>query len=99
LKEFWQLELQILYASNTANDYSVPVLAQVQKTLARLLGPCRIEPSERLPDYAEWTKDVICEATSMEICSISRRKDFEGACVLEVAVGTDRCVFNFSREP
>ncbi|MBI3725569.1 hypothetical protein HY251_16695 [bacterium] len=98
LKEFYQLELQILYAPNTSNDYSVAVIPRVEKTLSKLLGRCRIEPSDRLPDYAEWTKDVILEATDMEVCSISKRKDFEGATVLEVAVGTDRCVFNFARE-
>jgi hypothetical protein len=31
----------------------------------------------------------------MELCSISQRKDFEGAKVLEVAVGTDRVVSKF----
>jgi glycyl-tRNA synthetase len=95
LKEFHQLELQILFAPGTAQDYSLEVVPRVQKTLAKLLGPCRVEPSDRLPAYAEWTKDVVVEATSMEVCSISSRKDFEGAKVLEVAVGTDRCVYNY----
>jgi glycyl-tRNA synthetase len=99
LKEFHQLELQVLYGPTTATDYSIAVIAQVHRTLSRLLGPCRVEPSDRLPDYAEWTKDVIHEAADMEICSISRRKDFESACVLEVAVGTDRCVSCFSLTP
>lgn len=38
---------------------------------------------------------VVCEATNMEVCSISRRRDFPEANVLEVAIGTDRCVHNF----
>jgi glycyl-tRNA synthetase len=95
LKEFYQLEFQIIYAPNTAMDYSSKVVPQMQTTLSKLLGPCRIEPSDRLPDYAEWTKDVIRESNNMEVCSISMRKDYEGARVLEVAVGSDRCVFNY----
>jgi hypothetical protein len=40
------------------------------------------------------------EKTNMEVCSISLRKDFlyqngASAKVLEVAIGTDRCVYNF----
>ena len=95
LKEFYQLEFQIIYAANTAMDYSTKVVPQMQTTLSKLMGPCRVEPSDRLPDYAEWTKDIVRESNSMEVCSISMRKDYDGAKVLEVAVGTDRCVFNY----
>ena len=31
----------------------------------------------------------------MEVCSMSKRKDLEGYKVIEIAIGTDRCVFNF----
>lgn len=95
LKEFYQLEFQCIYAANTANDYSKTLIPTVQRALSQLIGPCRIEDSDRLPDYSERTVDVICEKTDMEVCSISLRKDFPNAKVLEVAVGTDRCVYNF----
>jgi glycyl-tRNA synthetase len=94
LKEFYQLEFQCIYALNTANDYSVKMIPAVQKALSLWVGPCRTEPSDRLPDYSESTTDVVCEANDMEVCSISKRKDFPNAKVLEVAVGTDRCVYN-----
>lgn len=104
LKEFYQLEFQCIYGLTTANDYSKAVIPAVQKMMADMLGPCRIEDSDRLPDYSERTVDVVCEKTNMEVCSISLRKDFKWtqgsgqACeakVLEVAIGTDRCVYNF----
>ena len=70
----------------------------VRKMLADLIGPCRIEKSDRLPDYAEWTQDIICEQNQMEVASISQRKDYAGAKVLEVVIGTDRLVFNFDEK-
>lgn len=95
LKEFYQLEFQCIYGLTTANDYSTVVVPRVHLALHKLLGPCRIEASDRLPDYSESTQDIVVEFNSMEVCSISKRRDFEGAKVLEVAVGTDRCVYNF----
>jgi len=95
LKEFYQLEFQCIYGLTTANDYSKVVIPAVQKMMADMLGPCRVEDSDRLPDYSERTVDVVCEKTNMEVCSISLRKDFPNAKVLEVAIGTDRCVYNF----
>lgn len=95
LKEFYQLEFQIVYSPTTANDYSVSLIPAVQKALSELIGDCRVEPSDRLPDYAESTTDIICEKSNMEVCSISKRKDFSQGKVLEVAVGTDRCIYNF----
>lgn len=100
LKEFYQLEFQCIYANNTANDYSLAVIPAVQTMIADMVGPCRVEESDRLPNYSEKTVDVVCEKTDMEVCSISLRKDFlyqngASAKVLEVAIGTDRCVYNF----
>jgi len=94
LKEFYQLEFQIIYAESTKNDYAPSTIDGVRSVLMEFVGPCRIEDSDRLPSYAEWTKDVICEQNSMEVCSISSRKDLEGFKVLEVAIGTDRMVYN-----
>ena len=104
LKEFYQLEFQCAYAVNTANDYSKAVIPAVQNMIAEMIGPCRIEDSDRLPEYSERTVDVICEKSNMEVCSISIRNDCKWpqtsgqvceAKVLEVAIGTDRCVYNF----
>lgn len=98
LKEFYQLEFQIAYGISTANDYSVSLIPAVQKAISDLIGSCRIEASDRLPDYSESTTDIICEKSNMEVCSISKRKDLSGLKVLEVAVGTDRCIYNFQNK-
>lgn len=98
LKEFYQLEFQIAFNPTTANDYSVSLIPAVQKAIQEMIGPCRIEASDRLPDYSESTVDIICEKNDMEVCSISKRKDFPLAKILEVAIGTDRCIYNFSNK-
>jgi glycyl-tRNA synthetase len=95
LKEFYQLEFQIAFSATTANDYSISLIPAVQKAISEMIGPCRIEASDRLPDYSESTTDIICEKSDMEVCSISKRKDFKLGKILEVAIGTDRCVYNF----
>lgn len=94
LKEFYQLEFQIIYSESTKNDYSPSVIEDIRSVLSEFVGTCRIEDSDRLPSYSEWTKDVVREDNSMEVCSISMRKDLEGFKVLEVAIGTDRMVYN-----
>jgi glycyl-tRNA synthetase len=92
LKEFYQLEFQCVYGLTTAADYHTPVVEAVRSTISALVNaPCEIEESDRLPSYSTQTTDVI--ARGMEVCSISRRTDFEGAHVLEVAVGTDRLIY------
>jgi glycyl-tRNA synthetase len=95
LKEFYQLEFQIAYSFSTANDYSLSLIPAVHKAIQDMIGFCSLAPSDRLPDYASSTMDVICEKSEMEVCSISKRKDFQHALILEVAIGTDRCVYNF----
>lgn len=92
LKEFYQLEFQIIFAKNTMNDYSVALYPAVCTILSNIVDKCHLEKSERLPDYSEETIDVICERNSMELCSMSKRKDFENYKVIEIAIGTDRCV-------
>jgi len=98
LKEFYQLEFQIIFASNTANDYSVKLYPDVLAMISKALGDCRLEKSDRLPDYSEETIDVVCNKTNMEVCSMSKRKDFDGYKVIEIAIGTDRCVYNFNND-
>lgn len=98
LKEFYQLEFQIIYATSTQNDYSIKLFPEVQKMISDLIGECRLEESDRLPDYSEGTMDVICKKSDMEVCSMSKRKDLEGYKVLEIAIGTDRCIYNFQNK-
>ena len=95
LKEFYQLEFQCIYGLTTAMDYSVNLVFAVAHALKQLVGETRVMDSDRLPSYSEWTRDVEHVESGMELCSISQRKDFEGAKVLEVAVGTDRVVKHF----
>lgn len=94
LKEFYQLEFQILFSPQTKNDYSYVVIKCVEQMIQDMIGSCRTEASDRLPSYSSSTTDVICTNTNMEVCSISRRKDFPLGENIEVAIGTDRCVYN-----
>ena len=73
--------------------------------------PTRIVESDRLPSYSEITMDIEVDNGDkwMEVCSISRRTDFpikakfqtkkglveKNLLVLEIAIGLDRCVYNF----
>lgn len=95
LKEFYQLEFQVLYSSSTMNDYSETLMPATAQMIAMMLGECSREPSDRVPDYAEWTWDVVCGG--MELCSMSLRKDYPDDDVknFEIAIGLDRCVCKF----
>ena len=95
LKEFYQLEYQIIFSPNTANDYSLKLYPDVLKMISNIIGRCDMEESDRLPDYSEQTVDIVCAKNSMEVCSMSKRKDLENFKVIEIAIGTDRCVYNF----
>jgi glycyl-tRNA synthetase len=73
--------------------------------------PTRVVTSDRLPDYSKSTLDVEVDNGDkwMEVCSMSLRTDFPGTVrfsgkgktierellVAEVAIGLDRCVYNF----
>lgn len=73
--------------------------------------PTRVVDSDRLPSYSLRTVDVEVDNGDkwMEVCSMSLRKDFPGTArfqgkkgvieknllVAEVAIGMDRCVYNF----
>ena len=98
LKEFYQLEFQIIFSQNTANDYSILLYQCVKDAVSNMIGGCRIETSDRLPNYSEETMDIICEKSNMEICSMSKRKDLHGYKVIEIAIGTDRCIYNFQNK-
>ena len=77
-------------------DYSTIIIPTVKQTIESLLGECTVEASDRVPDYSESTTDVIYQG--MEVCSISKRKDYSGAKVLEVAIGMDRLVYLFNKK-
>ena len=96
LKEFYQLEFQIIFGATTANDYSLKLYPDVKKAIENMIGRCEMEASDRLPDYSEETIDIICAKNAMEVCSMSKRKDLEGYKVIEIAIGTDRCIACFS---
>lgn len=93
-KEFYQLEFQIIFAKTTGMDYAPEIKTAIQRALSFWVGPCRMEPSDRLPSYSTETTDIIRIENDMEVCSISRRTDFDGFNVIEVAVGTDRVMLN-----
>jgi glycyl-tRNA synthetase len=97
--EFTQAEWQCIYGLGTMADYREAVLEPLKAKLGWLCGvsqdEVRIVPSDRLPGYSERTDDVeVLRANGRwtEVCSVSTRTDFEGAKVLEVAVGLDRVV-------
>ena len=104
LKEFYQLEYQIIYNKESWNDYYDWVVQFVYKLLSKILWECQLVPSDRLPDYSLQTMDV--EYNGMEICSISKRKDFRAVInnqytdcyVAEIAIGTDRMVYQFNNK-
>lgn len=98
LKEFYQLEFQIIFGLTTANDYSVNLYPDVLAAISNMIGECRLEASDRLPDYSEETTDIVCAKNAMEVCSMSKRKDLEGYKVIEIAIGTDRCIYNFQNK-
>jgi len=98
LKEFYQLEFQIIFSPNTSNDYSLKLYPDMLKAISNMIGTCRLELSDRLPSYSEETTDIICENTNMEVCSMSKRKDLDGYKVIEIAIGTDRCIYNFKNK-
>ena len=98
LKEFYQLEFQIIFGLTTSNDYSILLYHAVLKAISDMIGDCRIEASDRLPDYSEETIDIVCKKSDMEVCSMSKRKDLEGYKVIEIAIGTDRCIYNFQNK-
>jgi glycyl-tRNA synthetase len=109
LKEFWQFEAQVVFGNSTANDYFPSIVESMRQAISEMIGPCKTEASDRLPDYSEETVDIVRESfpisgdeamgetSPMEVCSISRRKDLPlpNCKNIEVAIGTCRAVYNF----
>lgn len=87
-----------------------PVRRMISETVSL---PTRIVESDRLPSYSLKTMDVEVDNGDkwMEVCSISLRTDFpqkarfqskkgiieKDLLVLEVAIGLDRCVYNYNQ--
>jgi glycyl-tRNA synthetase len=101
LKEFYQMEFQCLYSPTTAKDYAPELIQAVCQGIEVFLGPCTVVDSDRLPKYAEYTKDIVwaiydredCKPfEGMELASCSKRKDYEKVCNIEIAIGMDRLV-------
>ncbi len=90
LAEFHQMEWQLVYTTDTANDYHAVVVPAVAKILSFLHGfPHRVVDSDRLPGYSTCTKDVEVEVDDrwLEIASISRRTDFPGKATFQTKKG------------
>ena len=112
LKEFYQTEFQCFYAADTLNDYQEKLLEPLRNMFENLISsPTRIVESDRLPDYSLRTMDIEVwnEDKWMELCSISKRKDFtkkaiinaknkvieKDLLVLEIATSSDRILYNY----
>lgn len=98
LKEFYQIEYQILFSKETKNDYYPQILNSCLEFVKRYVKDARLEKSDRLPSYSDETIDIIINDNNMEVFSISKRKDFkENIKVIEVSTGSDRLVYNKMR--
>ena len=92
LKEFYQMEFQIIFSENTKNDYYELLIDKVPKIINQFMKVTVVE-SDRLPSYSLKTMDI--EVNGMEVCSMSNRTDFEGYKNAEIAFGLDRLVYQF----
>ena len=110
LKEFYQLEFQCIYNITTKNNYQDSCIEDIAKMFMNILHlPTRIVLSDRLPAYSLKTLDIEVKNNQkwMEVCSVSLRKDFiypykinNKDCeflVLEIALGTDRLLYNLAQ--
>jgi glycyl-tRNA synthetase len=93
--EFTQAEWQCIYGLNTMADYRAVIMPALLDKISWLTDrETRIVPSDRLPGYSLRTDDIEVDFNGRwtEVASISTRTDFEGAQVLEIAIGIDRVV-------
>jgi len=81
LKEFYQLEFQCIFTSDTLNDYHKVLTEPVARMICDMVClPTKLVKSDRLPSYSKSTIDVECDVdgSMMELCSMSLRTDFPG---------------------
>ena len=91
LKEFYQLEFQVIYDSDKSVDYK-KLVRTVKRIIQKFVGRTRTVDS-KAPHYSLKTTDIEHSKTNMELASISERTDFPLGKVIEIAIGTDRVVF------
>lgn len=100
--EFWQLEFQCIYSPDTKADYPMLLPGKCRDALEQLFKHrTGITTSDRLPSYSEGTLDLMVGRgdREFEVASMSRRNDFEGHKVFEIAFGTDRLLHLFAGMP
>lgn len=87
LREFWQLEFQLICSEGTM----APYLEKAGLELVEHFGGVLVKLTENdLPHYSKKTLDW--EINGIEVASLSQRTDFIGYDLFEVAIGTDRLV-------
>ncbi len=93
--EFWQLEFQCIYGTDTKADYRSAVMAAVHEEIQRFTQ-CEAQEiaSDRLPAYSESTIDIearIFGGGWREVASCSIRTDYSPETrVCEIAIGLCR---------
>ena len=93
--EFWQLEFQCIYRTDTKADYTQIIPAIAAEIGAITNKTASIVDSDRLPAYSTSTTDVEVpyRGRATEMASLSLRTDFaEDAIVFELAIGLDRLI-------
>lgn len=100
--EFYQLEFQCIYRSDTKADCRSALIVAVEREIGWLThAATRIVESDRFPSYSLRTIDIEANHAGRwrEIASCSLRTDFSpDATVAEIAIGMDRLVTLASRE-
>lgn len=92
--EFWQLEFQCIYRSDSKADYRAALIENICPEISRFTGlEIRVVESDRLPAYSESTVDIEVETKKgwREMASCSIRTDYaDDMLVCEIAIGLDR---------
>lgn len=92
--DFWQLEFQCIYRTDTKVDYLDELIKRLSRHVERFTDRgVRVIPSDSLPRYSESTLDieVYYNFKWREIASCSIRTDFSADTrVCEIAFGLDR---------
>jgi len=94
LKEFYQLEFQLLYSNTTKADYPNILKEFIFSFYENEFSKYKVEMelSDRLPKYSLETTDIIING--LEVCSMSLRNDFENNINnFEISIGLDRLCF------
>lgn len=96
--EFWQLEFQCIYASDSRADYRGGMIKALVPLIEHFTSrDCRLVESDRLPAYSTSTLDIEAALPGWdswrEVASCSLRTDYAAnLTVAEIAIGLDRIV-------